>query len=158
MIHSTFLSTCETIEWPLKKRPMIQLDSWMSTSFQYSQATLYRRIGINDAWPHKTIPNRNGRLEIRYWCGSYPIGFKWRSPSHILYLKNPFPCQTELRNLWQRITRYHLRTWRMVTLHSRIYTYHCHFIQSQKPHLLPRSQETDKTTSTMISISLRIRC
>ena len=157
-VYSTLLSTHETIEWPFKERPTIQLDCWMSTSLWNSQKMFHRRTSADDAWSDKTILNQNGRLKICHWHCSYPVGLNWRSPSYLIYFENTFPCWTKLWNLQKRITRYYSCTWRMETLHSRIYTYHCCPIWSQESHLLPHSQETDKTTSMMVLIPIGIQC
>ena len=96
-------------------------------------------------------------MTVGSWQGVLTLSASSAAP-HLLYFKNPFPNQMKLWNLWSKTTGYYSSTRRMASLYSRICPYNNNPIRSQELDVLPRSQETKPTASTMVPIPIWIWC
>ena len=98
--------------------------------------------------------SRNRCFKVCYRSSTHSVRLQWQQTPHLLYFKNPFPNWMKLWNLWSRTTSYYLSTRRMASLYSRICPYNNNPIRSQELDVLPRSQETKPTASTMVLIPI----
>ena len=141
-----------------QKGPRTQTLPGLSKGLWWAEETIHRRTGLDDARSYKAVPDWNGYFKVRYRSSTHSVGLQWRQTPHLLYFKNPFPNQMKLWNLWSRTTGYYSSTWRIASLYSRICPYNNNPIRSQELDVLPRSQETKPTASTMVPIPIWIWC
>ena len=147
---------CQTPQWSTEEGQEIRMDQWLSEGIQRTQETVHGGTSFDDAWPSKTLPNRNGRFKVCHRSGTHPIRLKWQLTPHLIHLENLLSDRTQLRDIWQRTLGNHSCLDGMATLHSRLSTYNDGSFGPQKLDLLLRSPKVKPTTGTMVSIPIRI--
>jgi len=129
----------------------------MKSSIRNSKTAIPTIARTTDAQHNTTIHYRNRRLKIRLWSSTPPAGYQWRYPPMQISLQVIQRNRAKLRNIRPRTPSNNPCTHRMATLpHGIFIPGHCQ-VRSQKPDILPYCPKTQPMTSTLESLSIRIR-
>ena len=129
----------------------------MSTGVQQFKDLLYQRTRACDAGSDKTIPDWVRRIKICIGGRPNPVRLQWGLTPVCVHFKDIFPCWKELWNLRSGAISYYPGPWGVEALYSRIAPHHDCFLRPQKLDVFPGGQKTKSTTSTMVSLPIRVQ-